>query len=306
MIKNPLSSLQPDSNKLLGIYRGVVEDNKSDPLKSGRIKVRVFGIHTHIKEKTSREGIPTEELPWSQPALSLFEGSVSGFGAFIVPLQGSHVFIFFESGNPMKPIYFASAPGVPTEEVNTEQGFNDPDGLYPTIGRTITYKENGEGAGSSTGDDSGEEVEPTEESDIQVTINRIETSLQGTKGELTTNTDFSCKTLELPWKDNENMVSCIPVGTYNVEYYSGNKYWVKDVSGRTGILIHTGNVAGSSEDGYRTDSDGCILLGTDFGELYGQVAVLNSSTVINNFNTHLQQQSFTLTIENSTDINMEV
>jgi hypothetical protein len=65
MIKNPLSSLQPESNKLFGIYRGVVEDNRSDPRKAGRIKVRVFGVHTKKKTKNSEgtEGIPTEELP---------------------------------------------------------------------------------------------------------------------------------------------------------------------------------------------------------------------------------------------------
>lgn len=135
MIKTSLESIQPESQKLLGIYRGVVEDNSSDPQEAGRIKVRIFGIHTSKKTKSSdgREGIPTEELPWAEPALSLFEGSISGFGAFTIPLQGSHVFLFFEGGNPMKPIYFASAPGRPREKPDTSKGFNDPDGNYPTI-----------------------------------------------------------------------------------------------------------------------------------------------------------------------------
>ena len=63
MIKTNLSLLQPETTKLLGIYRGVVEDNKSDPSKAGRVKIRVFGVHSPIKVKTKTEGLPTAELP---------------------------------------------------------------------------------------------------------------------------------------------------------------------------------------------------------------------------------------------------
>lgn len=131
MIKNDLESVQPDSNKLHGIYRGVIEDNSSDPLKSGRCKVRVVGVHTDEKEKSEMDGIPTDELPWAEPVLGLIEGSVSGYGGWSVPLQGSHVFVFFESGHPMKPRYFGSAPGYPTESPDGSKGFNDPDEDYP-------------------------------------------------------------------------------------------------------------------------------------------------------------------------------
>ncbi|MFW6014833.1 MAG: hypothetical protein ACOCRK_00180 [bacterium] len=41
------------------------------------------------------------------------------------------MFLFFENGNILKPIYFASAPGRPTEKPDTNTGFNDPDGEYP-------------------------------------------------------------------------------------------------------------------------------------------------------------------------------
>jgi hypothetical protein len=82
MIKNPLYSLQPDDIKLHGIYRGVVEDNSSDPFGAGRCKIRIFGIHTPEKELDEREqyGIPTEELPWAEPAGPVAEGGVSGAG----------------------------------------------------------------------------------------------------------------------------------------------------------------------------------------------------------------------------------
>ncbi|MFW6014834.1 MAG: hypothetical protein ACOCRK_00185 [bacterium] len=62
MIKdNPLDK-QIEVDKLHGMYRGVVEDNK-DPEKMGRCKIRVWGVHTEKKNKTSTEGIPTEEIP---------------------------------------------------------------------------------------------------------------------------------------------------------------------------------------------------------------------------------------------------
>jgi len=63
MIKNSLHSVAPETTKLFGIYRGVVEDNHSDVDKSGRIKVRIFGVHTAVKDETETSGISTENLP---------------------------------------------------------------------------------------------------------------------------------------------------------------------------------------------------------------------------------------------------
>lgn len=121
-------------NKLSGIYRGVVED-RNDPKQSGRCRVRVFGVHTEIKAKQQYEGIPTNELPWAQPVVGLIEGGTTGMGEFHVPLQGSHVFVFFESGNPMQPRYFGAAPAIPKEKPSTALGFSDPDGEYPLSNR---------------------------------------------------------------------------------------------------------------------------------------------------------------------------
>lgn len=68
---------------------------------------------------------------------------------------------------------------------------------------------------------------------------------------------FECKTLELPWKNNQRQVSCIPTGTYKVVIRYSKKFgWhfhVTDVEGRTWILIHHGN--------YHRDILGCILVG---------------------------------------------
>lgn len=130
-MRNRFTDLQMESTNLNGFFRGVVEDNE-DPEKRGRLKVRIFGIHSTSKISGQVDGIETDNLVWSEPALPITEGSQSGFGAFSIPLKGAHVFLFFENGNPLSPRYFASSPGIPQNKANPKEGFNDPDGVYPT------------------------------------------------------------------------------------------------------------------------------------------------------------------------------
>ena len=144
MIKNPPRDLQVEVEKLTGFFRGVCED-VNDPLKAGRIRVRIFGIHTPKVIKSDIEGIPTDELPWAEPCMPIQEGSISGFGIWAVPLQGSHVMVFFENSNPSQPRYFASMPGIPESRESYSNnnratskrtdGFRDPDGKYPLNSR---------------------------------------------------------------------------------------------------------------------------------------------------------------------------
>lgn len=133
-IRTDLKHLTPKVSKFNGIYRGVIEDN-NDPYKLGRCRIRVWGIHDEMKVETVEEGIPTENLPWGEPCLGLLEGSVSGYGLFSIPLQGSHVFCFFEGGNWESLRYFATAPGLPVDAPDATKGFNDPDGMYPRSDR---------------------------------------------------------------------------------------------------------------------------------------------------------------------------
>jgi hypothetical protein len=128
--KQKAADLTLPQEKLNAIYRGVVEKNHSDPLKMGRCKIRVFGVHTDIKEEGATEGIPTDHLPWAEPATPIF-GGVSKVGIYGVPEQGAHVFLFFENGHILQPRYFATAPGKPSLTPNTKYGFNDPDGVFP-------------------------------------------------------------------------------------------------------------------------------------------------------------------------------
>lgn len=51
--------------KFNNIYRGLVENN-ADPMDTGRVQVRIFGIHNFDGKVT-----PVKQLPWAEPALGL-------------------------------------------------------------------------------------------------------------------------------------------------------------------------------------------------------------------------------------------
>ena len=165
MLKNLPEDLRIETKRFPGIYRGVVEENV-DVLKMGRVQVRIFGLHTNTKTITDIDGIPTADLPWAEPVLGLVGGSVSGVGLWSVPVQGSHVMLFFENENYTQLRYFATVPGIPSEAPDTTEGFNDPDGVYPrsdrlesdvhrlargvSTGTVIEYKNNNLDTGVST------------------------------------------------------------------------------------------------------------------------------------------------------------
>lgn len=117
-----------------------------------------------------------------------------------------------------------------------------------------------------------------------VIIERYSSTDEGTFGTLKLESGWTCHTLELPWRDNRRRRSCIPVGVYHSIFHHsprfGRTYWLQDVPGRSEILFHSGNWAGDQEKGFRTDSDGCILLGTSRGILSQQNAILNSNAAM--------------------------
>ena len=122
-----------------GMYRAKVEENDETqipsggagvtPKKWGRIKVRVYPMMASDK-------IPVAALPWAVPAFPLKEGSGEGFGVFSIPRKESMVWVFFEDGDPMCPVYFAEAPdgvhGLPawrTTNYPDRKGFTLDNGL---------------------------------------------------------------------------------------------------------------------------------------------------------------------------------
>lgn len=109
------------------MFEGVVEDIH-DPLEIGRVRVRVFGLHTEDKSR-----IPTESLPWALVAQSTSSAAVSGVGESPTGLvQGTTVIGYFRDGkNYQQPVVTGTLPGIPEEKPNSQKGFSDPDGEYP-------------------------------------------------------------------------------------------------------------------------------------------------------------------------------
>jgi hypothetical protein len=129
---------------------------------------------------------------------------------------------------------------------------------------------------------------------------RLRMSGYGTEGMLVTDAGFDCKTLELPWKENQQNISCIPAGEYitkiRISPRFGKTYWVTKVPNRGYILLHSGNYAGDVSKGYKTHVEGCVLLGKTFGWLGEQRAVLNSRITVRAFMNHMKDEEFKLII----------
>jgi len=70
---------------------------------------------------------------------------------------------------------------------------------------------------------------------------------QGTNGTIYFNGEKICHTIELPWRNNLQRLSCIPEGCYKLEKRKytkhGEQIGIPAVLGREAILIHTANNA---------------------------------------------------------------
>lgn len=76
----------------------------------------------------------------------------------------------------------------------------------------------------------------------------------------------------------------------------GKVYEVTGVTGRTYILFHQGNFFGNKSLGFRTNVQGCILLGFKRGKLFGQKAVLASRIARTRFETVMGFETFKLKV----------
>lgn len=105
MILRQLQTLAFSYNEFVW-WVGRVEDIE-DPLKVGRVRVRVFGYY---------DAIPKDKLPWALCALPTISTGLDGYGyspSFL--LENSTVFGFFADGHDaLTPIIFASLCSNPT------------------------------------------------------------------------------------------------------------------------------------------------------------------------------------------------
>lgn len=117
----------------------------------------------------------------------------------------------------------------------------------------------------------------------RATLTRGQSTDAGTFGTLQLDGQ-ALHTVELPWRDNKPQASCIPPGTYRCAIVQspkfGRVYGVRDVPGRSHILIHAGNYGGDKAMGFRSDLLGCIAPAMLVGTLDGQMAGLQSRAAL--------------------------
>lgn len=114
---------------------------------------------------------------------------------------------------------------------------------------------------------------------MKAILTRIFKDEKQTLGELSVD-DLTLFTLELPdlnddgIEDNETRASCIADGIYPVIRHTSPKFgecfWVKEVPGRSAILIHPGN--------YHWHTLGCILLGMNQKDMNNDGLIDNVSS----------------------------
>ena len=122
-------------------FIGVVED-RADPEKAGRVRVRCLGYHS-----AKTEDIPMEDLPWASVMMPVTAGANSGIGMsphFL--LEGTWVVGFFRDPAMQEPVIMGAIPGKNTSEktnftvasssaaggYSKGGGFKDPNEKYPT------------------------------------------------------------------------------------------------------------------------------------------------------------------------------
>lgn len=124
---------------------GVVED-RMDPEKAGRVRVRIYGYHTDNKLL-----LPTTDLPWAIPITPITSASISGIGNTpLGPLEGTWVIGFFIDGADMQhPAIFGTistkvAPQVFSRLDSPESLVNRNDGFLRDSNNNIVLDGNGE------------------------------------------------------------------------------------------------------------------------------------------------------------------
>jgi hypothetical protein len=106
---------------------GVVED-RDDPLKLGRVRVRIFSHHDEDKIE-----MPTNTLPWAQPMQPIGSAAVGDVGYSPTGIvEGTWVVGFWLDGTEgQRPVIMGTLAGIPIKNAETSKGFNDPNGVYP-------------------------------------------------------------------------------------------------------------------------------------------------------------------------------
>jgi len=102
-------------------FTGIVED-RNDPLALNRVRVRIYGAHTHDKSL-----IATPDLPWTDVLMPTTSPSLSGLGRTTHGLvEGSTVMGFYRDGSDQQdPVIFGSLVGIPQDFYRIDETIDD-------------------------------------------------------------------------------------------------------------------------------------------------------------------------------------
>ncbi len=125
---------------------------------------------------------------------------------------------------------------------------------------------------------------------MEVKIDRIFSSEDQTLGIMTLYDDnkfpfWECRTLELPDRENQRRISCIPKGEYTcIKRWSekyGDHFHILDVPDRDTILVHNAN--------YVRQLLGCVAVGRNHSDIDGDGLrdVTHSKTTLKDLNQKL-------------------
>jgi hypothetical protein len=127
----------------------------------------------------------------------------------------------------------------------------------------------------------------------------------GTFGQLYLSGVGTVQTGELPWRNNAPDFSRIPIGTYVLHQFDSPRLGLvlrfQNVPGRTLVDLHRGNWCGDTLKGYRSDVEGCVIVGTARGVLLGQMAVQDSEAAMETVLKWLTNDDLTLTVAEAFD-----
>lgn len=123
-------------------WTGVVED-RNDPEKLGRCRVRIFGYHTE-----NLGLLPTEDLPWALPLQSVTSAASSGVGSTPVGIvPGTWVVGWFLDGdNAQQPLIVGTLAGKPETNTQTKSAIQQEKSINNLVRDSrdnIVYDENG-------------------------------------------------------------------------------------------------------------------------------------------------------------------
>ena len=168
-------------------FFGVVED-RNDPKKIGRVRVRIFGYHSSDKKE-----LPKKDLPWAMPIQGITSAGSDGIGASPTGLkEGSWVFGFFaDSGSYQIPMVLGSLSGLnckAIKELNEQNGVATSELFsFPKTASSILNQIKYPSGKNKDGDDHGAQLpDQSKQSPLQ----RTEYSADSTKSNETPDTNI--------------------------------------------------------------------------------------------------------------------